>query len=172
VTNQGPAGSTPEQAYTSIVAADSTAKVIIRGAGVLTLGSALLALVLPPESSPRGQEAIWIPAFVAGLMGLGCALIFLGPRWLMTTAKVGEDAVFLSASGVRARLPLEEIESVSTSYFPSGGYGYRYLGKGHRGFISGGPQVDIKLADGKEFTVSVKSVPEFCTAVETAKGQL
>jgi hypothetical protein len=56
---------------------------------------------------------------------------------------------------VRTRLPLEEIESVSTSYFPTGGYGYRFLGKGHRGFISGGPQIDIKPADGTEFTVSV-----------------
>ena len=97
--------------------------------------------------------------------------MLLGPRWLRTTAKVDNDAVLLSSSGVRTRVPLEEIESVSNSYLPSGGYGYRYLGKGHRGFISGGPQVDIKLKDGREFTVSVRSVPEFCAAVKAAKEQ-
>lgn len=170
MTSQDPAGSTPEWTYISTVGADATAKAIIRGAGVLTLGSALLALVLPPKSFPTGQEALWIPV-VAGLVGLGCALMFLGPRWLRTTAKVGSDAVLLSASGVRTRVPVEEIEAVTNSYFPSGDYGFRYLGKGHRGFISGGPQVDIKLIGGWEFTVSVWSVPEFCAAVKDAKEQ-
>jgi hypothetical protein len=172
VTDGGLAGITPRWIYTSTAAADATARAIIRGAGALTLGSALLALALPPKSTPTGAEAIWIPVVVAGLVGLGLTLIFLGPRWLRTTAKVSDAAVLLSASGVRTRLPLEEIESVSNSYFPSGGYGYRYLGKGHRGFISGGPQIDLKLKDGREFTVSVRSVPDFCTAVEEAKNQL
>lgn len=59
-------------------------------------------------------------------MGLCCALISLGLEWLRTTAKVADGTVLLTASGVRTRLPLEEIESVTNSYFPSGGYGYRW----------------------------------------------
>lgn len=93
----------------------------------------------------------------------------MGPRALHTTAKVGADEVVLSTTGFRVRLKLQSIESITKSNFPSGGYGYRILGKGHHGFISGGPQVDIRLNDGREYTVSVKSEDEFLSAVATAK---
>lgn len=151
--------------YVSTVGADSTAKVIMRGAGILILGSLLLGLFLPPEPSTIGLTVIWIPLLVVAAV----LLIFLGPRWVRTTAKVGSEEVFLSSAGIRARLALDEIESVNNSYFPSGGYEYRYLGKGHRGFISGGAQVDIELKDGRKYTVSVQSIDEFCSAVSSAK---
>ncbi|GAB3529462.1 hypothetical protein [Arthrobacter monumenti] len=151
--------------YVSTVEADSTAKVIMCGAGILILSSLLLGLFLPPETSSTGLAVIWIPLLVVA----AAMIIFLGPRWARTTAKVGGEGVFLSSAGIRARLPLNEIDSVKNSYFPSGGYGYRYLGKGHRGFISGGAQVDIELKNGRKYTVSVQSVDSFCSAVSAAK---
>lgn len=156
----------PQGTYVSTVEADSTAKIIIRGAGILTLGSLLLGLLVPSESSATTQDIFWISLAVLA----GALLIFLGPRGLRTTAKVSTEEVSLFSTGFRARFPLPSIESVSDSYFPSGGYGYRYLGKGHRGFISGGEQVDIKLDDGREYTVSVNSAEDFCAAVESAKS--
>ena len=151
--------------YVSTVEVESTAKIIVRVAGILTLGSLLLGFLLPSNFPLDALDAVWISlAAIAGLL-----LIFLGPRALHTTAKVGADEVALSTTGVRVRLKLQSIESITKSNFPSGGYGYRFLGKGHRGFISGGPQVDIRLNDGREYTVSVKSEDEFLSAVATEK---
>lgn len=149
--------------YVSTVEADSTARVILRGAGILILGSLLLGFFLPPK--PSGLAVVWIPLLVVTV----AMLTFLAPRWARTTAKVGSEGVFLSSAWGRARLPLDEIESLNNSYFPSGGYGYRYLGKGHRGFVSGGAQVDIELRNGRKYTVSVQSVDSFCSAVSAAK---
>ncbi|GAA3400805.1 hypothetical protein [Pseudarthrobacter polychromogenes] len=157
--------SPPHQPYISVVEADSTAKVIIRGAGILALGSALLGCLLTPEPPAAGAGGSWVYLAAAMTAALGALLVFWGPRWLRTTAKVGPAQVTLSTSGIRAHFPLQDIASVTDSYFPSGGYGYRYLGRNHRGFISGGGQVDIKLKDGREYTVSVQSVSVFCSAV-------
>jgi hypothetical protein len=152
--------------YISSVEADSTAKIIIRGAGFLTLGSLLMGLLLPSESSATALDVLWMSLAALG----GCLLIILGPRGLRTTAKVTSEEVVLFSTGFRVRLDLQSIESVTDSYFPSGGYGYRYLGKGHRGFISGGEQVDLRLKNGREYTVSVSSVDEFCAAITAAKA--
>ncbi len=157
----------PPWVLVSIAEADTTAKLIMRGAGVLILVSLLWALILPSGSSMTGPDAIWLSPLVV----FGAMLIFVGPRWLRTTAKVGPDEVFLSCVGFRARLPLCGIESVTNSRFPGGGYGYRFLGKGHRGFISGGPQVDIKMRNGREYTVSVQSVDEFRSATTAAQAR-
>lgn len=152
----------------SIAEADNTAKLIMRGAGALILISLLWGLFLPSESSTTGPDAMWLSPLVV----LAAMLIFLGPRWLRTSAKIGPDEVSLSCVGFRVRLPLRGIESVSDSRFPSGGYGYRFLGKGHRGFISGGPQVDILIRDGREYTVSVQSVDDFCSAIAAAQARM
>lgn len=152
--------------YVSTVEVETTGKIIIRVAGILVLGSLLLGILLPSESPRTLHDAGWLSlAAIAGTL-----LIFLGPRALHTTVKVSTNEVTLFTTGFRTRLNMASIESVTNSNFPSGGYGYRYLGKGHRGFISGGPQVDIKLKDGMEYTVSVASVEEFSLAVAAAKA--
>lgn len=140
----------------------------MRGAGILTIGSLFLGQLLPSEPPTTWQEAILISVLAA----FGALLVILGPRWLRTTAKVGENDILLSSAGIRARLPLEAVGTVTDSHFPSGGYGYRYLGKGHRGFISGGAQVDISMRDGREYTVSVQSTDEFRSAVFGAKARI
>lgn len=155
----------PRWTYSSTVEVESTGKIIVRAAGILALGSLLLGFFLPSTSPLTAQDVVWLSLAAIG----GMLLVFLGPRGLRTTAKVSNDEVFLSATGFRTRLDLESIESVTNSYFPSGGYGYRYLGKGHRGFISGGAQVDILLKDGRQYTASVQSVDEFCSAITAAK---
>lgn len=154
--------------YVSTVEAESTAKIIVRVAGVLSLGSLLLGFLLPSNFPLDATDVVWISlTSIAGV-----SFIFLGSRALQTTAKVGADGVVLSTSGIQVRLELQSIESIASSNFPSGGYGYRFLGKGHRGFISGGPQVDIRLNDGREYTVSVNSEDEFISAVTTAREKL
>ena len=158
----------PQWLHVSEVDADITARILLRGAGILTVGSLILAQLLPSESAPTAQEAI----LMAVLTALGSLLLVFGPRWLKTTAKVGEYDIFLSSAGIRARLPLAEVESVVDSHFPSGGYGYRYLGKGHRGYISGGTQVDIGLKNGREYTVSVQSADEFRSAICSAQARI
>lgn len=163
--SQGNVAATP-WTYVSKVEVDSTGKTIIRVAGILTLGSLLLGFLLPSESPLTAQDTIWLTlAAIAGTL-----LIFLGPRALRTTAKVSADEIMLSTPGFRTCLNLQSVESITDSNFPSGGYGYRYLGKGHRGFISGGSQVDIKLKDGKNYTVSVTSVDDFASSVAAAKA--
>ena len=162
--------SPPHQPYISVVEADSTAKMIIRGAGILAVGSTLLGFLLTPAPPAAVSGAAWVYLAAAMPAALGALLVFWGPRWLRTTAKVGPAQVTLSTSGIRAHFPLQDIASVTDSFLPSGGYGYRYLGRNHQGFISGGCQVDIKLKDGRKYTVSVQSVPEFCSAVR-AGGQ-
>lgn len=151
--------------YTSTVGADFTAKIIIRGAGILTLGSLLMGFLLPSSSSFTGLDAVWLSLAIIG----SAMLILLGPRALRTTAKVRADEVLLSTMGIKARIDPQAIKEVTNSNFPSGGYGYRNLGKMHRGFISGGAQADIKVMDGREYTVSVESVGDFCAAVAAAK---
>lgn len=151
--------------YISTVEAESTAKIILRVAGVLTLGSLLLGFLLPTNYPLDALDVVGMSlAAIAGVL-----LIFFGPRALHTTAKVGANEVALSTTGFRVRLKLQCIESIAKSNFPSGGYGYRLLGKGHRGFISGGPQVDIRLNSGREYTVSVESEDAFISAVARAK---
>lgn len=152
--------------YTSTVEAEPTAKIIIRVAGILTLGSLLLGFFLPSNTSLGAHDAVWLS--VATLIGI--LLIAWAPRAFHTKANVGPGEVLLSTTGFRVRLDPQSIESVTKSNFPSGGYGYRLLGKKHRGFISGGPQVDIRLTDGREYTVSVKSDDEFCSAVTASRG--
>ncbi|NMR30915.1 hypothetical protein [Crystallibacter degradans] len=98
---------------------------------------------------------------------LGVGIFFAAPL-LQPTAVVTTDDVLLSCSCFRKRIPLRDIASVDPSSFPTLGYGYRILGKNHRGFIAGGPQVRILLDSGKQYEVSVESVEDFISAISAA----
>ena len=80
--------------YVSTVEAESTAKIIVRVAGVLSLGSLLLGFLLPSNFPLDATDVVWISlTSIAGV-----SFIFLGSRALQTTAKVGVDGVVLSTS--------------------------------------------------------------------------
>ncbi|MCW2131704.1 hypothetical protein [Arthrobacter sp. VKM Ac-2550] len=85
-------------------------------------------------------------------------------------AIVTADEVALSSSGFRTRIFLGDNESIDRSYFPTLGYGYRHLGKDHRGFIACGPQARILLHSGNQYEVSVESVDDFRSGVSAAKN--
>lgn len=106
--------SSPQWNYISRVEADFTARLLMRGAGILTIGSLIAGWLLPSASSTTAQEAI----AMAVLAAFGALLAFLGPRWLRTTAKVGENDILLSSAGIRALLPLYEVETVTVPISP------------------------------------------------------
>ncbi len=96
------------------------------------------------------------------------SILVLVVSFLITaSAQVAKEEVTLRCAWVfSAKIPVADIARAEDDMnFPNAGFGYRILGKNHRGFIVGGPQATLHLHDGRQYTVSVDSVDEFCEAV-------
>ncbi|WP_155838747.1 hypothetical protein [Arthrobacter castelli] len=100
-----------------------------------------------------------------GLLVLS-VIIVLG-RTVGVVVQIDQGIVSLKCTRFfRATFPVHDVVAITNgSPVFTGGYGYRILGKNHRGFIVGGPQVTLELADGRVYTASVPSVEEFRTAM-------
>lgn len=141
-------------------------RLIQRIAGILTAASGVLGILLAFEELSAGQL---IAMLLITALGIG---IFVAAPYLKVTAVVTDDTVKISCSGFRASICLADIAAVDASNFPTLGYGYRHLGRNHRGFIAGGPQVRVLLHSGKQYEVSVDSVEDFRAAVGAATDRI
>lgn len=146
--------------FVSVVRADSQVRLIFKVlAGIMVLVAVLMAFA-------GGQEDLR-----GNLLGTGVALaaalgIYLLPLTMTTRTEITGDGIDVSCMKVfRATLRLDEVQHVfdDPSLF-TGGYGLRLVAKGHRAFVSGGPQVTIAMRDGRRYTVSVESSGEFLAA--------
>lgn len=157
-----------EGMYRSSVTPDRTLMTILRVAGGVGIVSVLLVPLV--NNSETGSQKMF--EIISGLI---ISLAILTSSFLLkVTAKVTNDQVILKCARIfKGTIPLAEIDrTADDSNFPAVGYGYRILGKNHRGFIMGGPQATLVLRDGRQYTVSVESVDAFCSAVNKAVEKL
>lgn len=156
------ATASPISVYQSTVKPGPLFRGILWGALIAAFISLLINLAFAAgETTPRKTFET-----VGGVVIL--VLLLVGLFTVTVSAKVTADGrVQLACLGnIRTTIRAAEVVSVrEDSNFPTAGFGYRILGRMHKGFILGGPQASILLRDGRKFTVSVPSPEAFKAAI-------
>ncbi|GAA1495695.1 hypothetical protein [Paeniglutamicibacter kerguelensis] len=150
--------------HVSIARADSQVGLVFKAiAGILLLVGLLLAFF---DSGSGVMDRI---VGAGAVLGAAAGLWFL-PGALVARTEVTTDEIVVQCMKVfRVTLRIADVQGVvDDSNLPTGGYGLRWVGKGHHAFVSGGSQVTVTMKSGKLYTISVESVEGFLGAYGTA----
>lgn len=151
--------------YKSTVTPNWTMTSIFRIASILGIIAALVNPLLDTGESESRKILESVSLIIISI------LVFITSFLITASAQVTEGKVVLRCAWIfSAKIPVTDIaRAVDDSNFGNAGFGYRILGKNHRGFIMGGPQATLHLHDGRQYTVSVDCVDEFCAAINKQK---
>lgn len=152
--------------FVSITRADSQVGLILKVvAGIVLFTGVLMAFV-------SGAGSVSETVLVLGLNLLLALGLFLLPKTFATRSEITANEVKIETMKVfKATLPVVEISrAFSDPGLFSGGYGLRFISKGHRAYISGGEQVTIELYDGRAYTLSVESAQRFLDELATMRA--
>lgn len=152
--------------FVSITRADSQVGLILKVvAGIVLFTGVLMAFVSGSESM-SGTLLILSVNFLAAL-GL-----FLLTKILVTRSEITEHEIKVETMKIfKATLPVAEVsQAFADPGLFTGGYGLRFISKGHRAYISGGEQVSIEMRDGRAYTLSVESAQSFLDALANVRA--